>query len=143
MPNRPIIIIDDDKDDLYFIESIVNQLEINRELLTFTDCTKALDYLKAADKPPFIIFCDINMPQMNGIEFRSVLCKDETLKLKAIPFLFLTTSVNNHDIKEAYDLAAQGYFKKPDTISGYKELFKSVISYWTICERPRPLKNAG
>jgi len=143
MPHRPIIIIDDDKDDLFFIQNIVNQLEINRELLTFTNCKEALVYLKAADKPPFIIFCDINMPKMNGIEFRSILYKDEKLKLKAIPFLFLTTSVNDLEVKEAYELAAQGYFKKPDNVSEYKQLLKNVISYWTICERPQVLKSAG
>ncbi|MBS1688703.1 MAG: response regulator [Bacteroidetes bacterium] len=143
MPNRPIIIIDDDKDDIFFIENIVRQLNIERELVTFTDCHKALAYLQNAHKPPFLIFCDINMPVMNGIEFRSELCKDEKLMLKSIPFLFLTTSVNNLEVKEAYDLAAQGYFKKPDSVSEYKQLINSVISYWTVCERPQMLKSTG
>ncbi|MGN6569235.1 MAG: response regulator [Flavipsychrobacter sp.] len=136
MPDRPIIIIDDDKDDLYFIEKIVHQLDIQRQLVTFTDCTKALTYLKNTDKPPFLIFCDINMPHMNGIEFRTAICQDEKLKLKTIPFLFLTTAINNFEVKEAYKLTVQGYFKKPDNISDYKKLFESVISYWSKSEHP-------
>lgn len=136
MPDRPIIIIDDDKDDLYFIEKIVHQLNIKRQLVTFTDCTKALAYLKNTDKPPFLIFCDINMPHMNGIEFRAAICQDEKLKLNTIPFLFLTTTINNFEVKEAYKLTVQGYFKKPDNISDYKKLFESVISYWSKSEHP-------
>lgn len=136
MPDRPIIVIDDDKDDLYFIEKIMHQLDIKRELITFTDCKKALGYLKSMERSPFLIFCDINMPVMNGIEFRSAICKDEKLRLKSIPFLFLTTSVNNFEIKEAYDLTVQGYFKKPDNVFDYKQLFESIITYWTKSERP-------
>ncbi len=81
----------------------------------------------------------MNMPKMNGLELREEINKDEVLRLKAIPFLFFSTSGNRDHISQAYKTTIQGYFKKPVHFEEIQAMLKSIISYWSISLQPVPL----
>ena len=94
MKSGPIIIIDDDADDRAIFESALEELTINNKRLWFTNCKDAFDHLRKTDEQPFIIFCDVNIPELAGIEFKRQLDKDPSLRKKSIPFIFYSTSVD-------------------------------------------------
>lgn len=66
----PIIIIEDDVDDREIFQDVFNALPYKHEVIFFEDGYSALAYLTETDIEPFIIFSDINMPKLNGIELR-------------------------------------------------------------------------
>lgn len=135
---KPIIVIDDDEDDLSFIVDTANQLGIKYKILTFNDDQRAFDYLIENNIRPFIILCDINMPLLGGLELRKKINSELLLTLKSTPFIFLTTSKNIAEINSAFLLNIQGYFTKPDNLEDLNQMLKSIILYWEISNRPDP-----
>src|SRR5206468_3926453 len=88
----PIMYIDDDGDDHETFKTALKDLNINYPVITFWNGAEALEYLLSEHINPFIIFCDINMPKMNGFEFRREIHKNKTLERSCIPFIFYSTS---------------------------------------------------
>ena len=132
----PIVVVEDDADDQYFIRTICEKLGVTSDILFFDDGKKALHYLQTTQRKTFLILCDINMPIMNGLELRKHIQEDEGLRRKSIPFVFFTTSPQREAIEVAYDMMVQGYFKKPNTIREVKELLKTMVNYWVTCLHP-------
>jgi CheY-like chemotaxis protein len=95
-----------------------------------------MDYIKSTERKSFFILCDINMNKIGGLELKQRIFQDERLRLKCIPFLFFSTSKATSSITKAYSFGVQGYFVKPNTIQEYKDMFKSMISYWGYSQHP-------
>jgi len=133
---NPIIIIDDDLDDLELFKEAFLQLGIGNEIMVFTDGNKFYDYIATTNRKSFFIFCDINMNRVNGFELKKKIFDNEEIRLKCIPFLMLSTSGGSKHVLEAYSLNVQGYFIKPNTVKGVKDLFETVVKYWSISQRP-------
>lgn len=136
----PIIIIEDDLDDQYILAEVFEELGIKNEIKFFGDGEKALEYLTGTTIEPFIIFSDINMPKLSGMELRNKVHENEDLRLKSIPYLFFTTSAEQQSVIDAYSKSIQGFFIKP---TEYKELtatIRSIIDYWTRCVSPNYIK---
>ena len=68
--NGAIIIVEDDTDDQEMFSEVFKELNYKNEIVFFNDGQEALAYLKAKTTEPFIVFSDINMPKLNGIELR-------------------------------------------------------------------------
>src|SRR3954470_18208468 len=117
MPKKgPIILIEDDVDDQELISEAIRSLAYQNEIKSFDNGQEALEYLATTSDKPFLIFCDVNMPVMNGLELRKHINDDEYLRNKSIPFVFLSTSDDKDPVRKAYALASQGFFKKPNSL---------------------------
>lgn len=133
---NPIVIIDDDDEDLELINEAFKELSVKNECLCFKSPTDALLFLKTSETQPLFILCDVNMQLLSGFELREILHKDEILRLKSIPFLFLSTSDELKGITNAYNLSVQGYFVKPGSFDGLVSMLKSIMEYWGYCKHP-------
>jgi CheY-like chemotaxis protein len=131
----PIILIDDDIDDLNVFKTVLESLPVNNEILIFQRCQDFLNFLKTRPNL-FFILCDVNMPSMDGFELRQQINQDQSLAPLSIPFIFLSTSSASHQISKAYQGAIQGYFVKPGTYEEIKSLFRYIIEYWTMGQHP-------
>ena len=137
MVSGPIIIIEDDQDDRDIIEEVLKELSIPNETIWFTRCMDAFDYLKTHTNQPFIIFCDINLPGLTGIEFKRQIDADKELRKKSIPFVFLSTSADKKHVNEAYtEMTVQGYFQKANSYAEIKNNVRAILEYWKICKHP-------
>ncbi len=136
MRQGPIIIIEDDHDDWDIFKLIFTELGLQNEILFFDQAQKALDYLCATTDQPFIIICDVNIPIMNGLEFRKLINADEYLRQKSIPFIFMSTSASPVVVNQAYLLNVQGFFEKGRSFASIKEILKLVTEYWQTCRHP-------
>lgn len=132
----PIILIDDDEDDQFLVRSVLEELGILNRLIIFGNGLDALNYLKETTDRPFLIFCDVNMPVMNGLELRKNIDENEYLKKKSIPFVFLSTSGSSEIVRLAYSATIQGFFKKESSFKKYKDQIKLILDYWAYCLHP-------
>lgn len=128
--------IEDDQDDRDFLKDIFESLDYPNQIVFFEDSTKVLDYLSDTKVNPFMIISDINMPKLNGFELRDKILQDSTINKKCLPYIFLSTSQNPVNIEQAYNLSVQGYFKKQEIFSDYKEMIDNIIQYWLVSLTP-------
>lgn len=133
----PIVIVEDDLDDQEIITDVLKDIGISNELIFFDRCPEALEYLKTSSEQQFIILCDINIPGMNGIEFKKRIDDDPHLRQKSIPFVFLSTSAEKSTVTEAYSkMTVQGYFKKSSSVEEIKKALTLIMDYWKLCRHP-------
>jgi CheY-like chemotaxis protein len=81
-----------------------------------------------------MVLLDLNMPRMSGIEFLRELRADP--QLHAIPVVVLTTSNDDRDRIDAFDLNVAGYLLKPVTFVNFVELMAALNKYWSLVELP-------
>jgi CheY-like chemotaxis protein len=93
MDKKPIIIIDDDDDDLDLIKEAFAQLANENEIIVFNNGLKFLEFMRSTNDSPFFILCDVNMARINGLELKKLIYDDDRLRLKCVPFLFLSTRI--------------------------------------------------
>lgn len=132
----PIIVIEDDADDQEILVEIFASLHYKNEIIYFSDGELALEYLTATHNKPFLILSDINMPKLNGMDLRDKVHNNEELRLKCIPYLFLTTAASQKAVIDAYSMSVQGFFVKPNSYEKLKLTIKKIVEYWQECEAP-------
>ena len=81
-----------------------------------------------------LILLDLNMPKMSGIEFLQELRADSDLK--GIPVVVLSTSNQEQDRVDAYQLNVAGYIVKPVAFGNFVEIMATLNKYWTFSEMP-------
>jgi response regulator RpfG family c-di-GMP phosphodiesterase len=133
----PIIIVEDDPDDKHILEEVLQDLHIMNKLIWFIKTAEAFLYLKTTPEHPFIIFCDVNLPGQNGVDFKRQIDNDEELRKKSIPFIFYSTSIDQKAVNEAYTkMTVQGFFQKGHTYKEIKTTIKLIVDYWEACRHP-------
>ncbi|WP_132053701.1 response regulator [Pseudocnuella soli] len=137
---QPIIVVEDDAEDREILKEVLESLKLPFPVKYFDEGRAVLDYLRTTKDHPFIILTDVNMSGMNGIRLREEIMKDEALRVKSIPFVFVSTSDGKDMLHKIYDLQVQGYFEKPNTLSGMKTQLSLIIQYWMECRHPNQVK---
>lgn len=136
----PIIIIEDDADDQELLKKVFFDIDCKNRIVFFEDGEEALKYLTDTTIEPFIVFSDINMPKLSGLELRTRIQENEDLRLKSIPYLIFSTSSEQDAVVDAYSKSVQGFFVKPPTYQKLKNMMKIIIDYWNNCESPNYIK---
>jgi CheY-like chemotaxis protein len=138
----PIIIVEDDKDDQEIFAAALQELNISNELLFFANSAEAYSFLLTTHKKPLLIVCDINLPAINGMEFKRQIDRNVYLRSKAIPFVFLSTASDEKFVKAAYlEYGVHGYFKKSDRMEDVKRTFAAMVEYWKLALHPSVYPN--
>ncbi len=132
-PEKPILLVEDDRVDVMAVKRSVKALNINNPLVTASNGEEALAYLNDERNPlPAIILLDINMPRMNGIEFLRIAKQDE--RLKRLPVVVLTTSKEDQDRFDTFNLGASGYMLKPVDYTQFVDIIHAIHTYWSLSE---------
>ena len=130
---KPVLLVEDDTVDAMTVKRALKELKVKNELVHTTDGKKALEYLKApGNAMPCVILLDLNMPEMNGIEFLQIVKADG--ELKNIPVVMLAASSEEKNIVETFHLGVAGYIFKPVDAKKLDE-FKPIKLYWTVDQR--------
>ncbi|HUC82487.1 MAG TPA: response regulator [Flavisolibacter sp.] len=130
-----ILYIDDDPDDQEVIAQVFQELGVANKIVGLHDGEEALQYLKT-EEPPFLILCDYKLPRMDGTTLRRTIEADEELKAKAIPFVFVSTTVSKAMVEEVYNMNVQGLFEKGSRFEEIKEVMGQIYNYWQVCKHP-------
>lgn len=132
----PVILVDDDPCNHELVGRVCTTIDVKNEIKIFEDGKSALDYLLTTSDKPFIILCDMDMPIMNGIEFRIEINRNEYLRRKSIPFVFLSDSARPKDVQIAFQETVQGFFEKGHDFEKLKTRLKIIFDYWFDCKHP-------
>ena len=132
----PILLIEDDSNDADVISTAIKEIGIPNEIKVMPSAKDAYDYLCTTAEQPFLIMCDIRMPNVDGITFRRNIIQSEYLRKKSIPFVFYTGLVSQEIVNEAYDLDVQGFFEKGAGYQKIKEQMLCIFMYWKQCLHP-------
>jgi CheY-like chemotaxis protein len=132
---KSILLVEDDVVDQMSVKRALKELRVSNNLAIANNGLEGLEYLKDLEnQPPGIILLDINMPKMNGLEFLQVLKKDG--RLRKIPVIILTTSKEDQDRLESFELGVAGYMLKPVDYTKFVEVIRTIHSYWKLSQLP-------
>ena len=131
-----ILLVEDDEVDVMNVKRAFKKNNIANPLFVAANGVEALEQLRqgAIPRDRRIVLLDLNMPQMNGIEFLRELRRDPELNLT--PVIVLTTSNDERDRIEAYNLNVAGYLLKPVTFGNFCETMAALNKYWALVEFP-------
>lgn len=134
-----ILLVDDDDVDVMNVERAFRKNNIINPLYVARDGIEALEMLRSdgaggVPKERRLILLDLNMPRMNGLEFLRELREDPELRYLTV--IVLTTSDDERDKVEAYNLNVAGYIIKPVTFLAFVEAMAALNKYWSINELP-------
>lgn len=132
-----ILLVEDDEVDVMNVKRAFKKNNISNPLLVAHNGLEALDILRGNDAVvprPRIILLDLNMPKMGGIEFLKEIRKDP--ELASLSVFVMTTSNEDSDKVEAFNLNVAGYIIKPLSMEQFIGAVSTLNSYWTLCEFP-------
>jgi len=130
-----ILLVEDDEVDVKALKWAFDKLKVANPLVIASDGVEALEMLKDLPRP-YLIITDINMPRMNGIEFLRKIRASENYR-DSIVFV-LTTSNDEQDKIDAYDLNVAGYMLKTDMGTSFTRAISLIDNYWKVVEFPGP-----
>ena len=131
--NKSILLVEDDVVDRMTVERALKEIHVLNPLHIVENGEAALEFLRdPANEKPGIILLDLNMPKMNGIEFLQVVKNDDVFK--RIPVIVLTTSKDEQDRVNTFDLGVAGYMIKPVDYLQFVEVVRAIDLYWTLSE---------
>ena len=132
---KAILLVEDDQVDAMTVRRAFKELHVINRLDHVENGEEALDYLCDSGKErPCLILLDLNMPVMNGIEFLQAVKRAPELRL--FPVVVLTTSDEQKDKVETFDLGVAGYMRKPVDYRQFVEIIRTIDAYWTLSESP-------
>ncbi len=132
---QPILLLEDDVVDAMTVERALREIRVTNPLHIAGNGEEGLAYLRDPNRErPCIILLDLNMPRMSGIEFLQEIKQDEQLRL--IPVVVLTSSREEQDRLESFELGVAGYMVKPVDYHQFVETVRTIDLYWTLSELP-------
>ncbi|HUR69664.1 MAG TPA: response regulator [Candidatus Thermoplasmatota archaeon] len=135
-----ILLVEDDEVDVMNVRRAFKKNNVMNPLFVASNGLEALELLRSNGKPAQVpkdrrlVLLDLNMPKMGGIEFLRELRGDSDLR--STPVVVLTTSNEERDRIEAYDLNVAGYILKPVTLTSFMETMATLNRYWMLSEFP-------
>ena len=131
-----ILLVEDDEVDVMNVRRAFQKNNIRNPLWVAANGVEGLEMLRGGEIPRDrrLVLLDLNLPRMNGIEFLRELRADPALRLT--PVVVLTTSDDERDRVNAYDLNVAGYILKPVTFASFCEAMAALNKYWTLVEMP-------
>lgn len=136
MHTGDIWIIDENKDEQEMIADVLGELKLKNEIVFLTSPAEVFKKFEEVSEAPFIIFCDVNLPEMNGFELRQALLDVPSKMYHSVPYIFWSTFASEAQITRAYDLAAHGFFVKESSLKELRNTFMEIIRYWQKSKMP-------
>jgi CheY-like chemotaxis protein len=132
-----ILLVEDDEVDVMNVKRAFKKNNISNRLVVASNGIDALEILRSTspDNPkPRIVLLDLNMPKMGGIEFLKEVRQDP--ELSSLSVFVMTTSNEDSDKIDAFNLNVAGYILKPLSMDRFISAVSTLNSYWTLCEYP-------
>jgi len=131
-----ILLVEDDEVDVMNVRRAFERNNVSNPLFVAGNGLEGLEVLRGNKMPKErrLVLLDLNMPKMNGIEFLQALRADADLAATSV--VVLTTSNDDQDKIDAYNLNVAGYLLKPVTFSNFCERMTTLNKYWSLVEMP-------
>jgi len=145
MNTKKILLAEDDPNDVELTLTALEDYHLANEVIVVRDGVEVLDYLycrgQFAHRPaghPMVMFLDLKMPRMDGLEVLRRVKRDPALR--TIPIVVLTSSRQDQDILESYNLGVNAYVVKPVEFNNFVEAIKRLGLFWVVTNETPPDK---
>ncbi|MDQ8187600.1 response regulator [Pelagicoccus sp. SDUM812002] len=138
-----IIIVDDDSEDVELLSRGLKGASSNYDIVHLSNGLNLLDELEKratglSGRLPDLILLDLQMPVMGGEETLAAVKSDN--RFRSIPVIILSSTKSQRDIDALYQLGANSFLSKPDSLEGYSKATRLIDSYWLqLSQLPRHL----
>lgn len=140
---RPIVLAEDNPRDAELALAAMEEQSISDKVILCHDGAEVLDYLYCRGQfksrlkgNPVVVFLDIKMPKVNGLEVLRTIKADGNLR--PIPVVMLTSSREERDLSESYALGANAYVVKPVEFHQFISAVKELGAFWGVINEPPP-----
>ena len=140
---KPILLAEDSPNDVEMTLTALKRNKLSNEVVVTSDGAEALDYLfrrgKFQTRPaghPIVMFLDLKMPKVDGLEVLRQMKTDESLKL--IPVVMLTSSRDEMDLVESYRLGVNAYVVKPVGFHQFVDAIGQLGMFWALLNESPP-----
>ena len=139
-----ILLVEDNLSDIGLTQRALAQSRIANELVVAEDGQEALDYLfgigkhtgRDVSQAPALVLLDLKLPRVDGLEvLRQIRLDPRTSRL---PVVILTTSKEELDVAQSYDLGANSYIRKPVDFTQFAQAVDHLGLYWLVLNEPAP-----
>lgn len=144
MGNRIILLVEDNPDDEALTLRSLNNSNVVNEIVTTRDGAEALAYLFGTGDyagrdtriMPELVLLDLKLPKVDGLDVLRQIRDDGRTKL--LPVVILTSSDEEQDLVESYQLGANSYVRKPVDFKQFAEAVRQLQLYWMVLNQPPP-----
>lgn len=133
-----ILIVEDNPHDAELTIRAIKKNNLANKFFVAEDGEEALDFIfckgKFADRsfltPPKVIFLDLKLPKISGLEVLEIIKSDT--RTKTLPVVMITSSREDPDIKKAYELGVNSYVVKPVNFNDFLSAMSNTGLYWLL-----------
>ena len=138
MRPKIILLVEDNPSDVELTRRALHKSHISNQMIVAEDGQEALDYLFGGDpltntnrnELPALILLDLKLPKVDGLQvLRQIRANERTSRL---PVVILTTSNEEQDITQSYDLGANSYIRKPVDFKQFVDVIQYLGLYWLV-----------
>ncbi len=139
-----ILLVEDNPDDLELALFALKKNNFANKIHVARDGEEALDFLfcrgahenRSFDNPPRLVLLDLKLPKVDGLEVLRAIKKDS--RTRAVPVVVMTSSKQQRDMVEGYQLGVNSYIQKPIDFAEFREIIKQLGYYWLVINQPPP-----
>lgn len=140
---KRIVLAEDNLKDVELTLAALEEHNLANEVVVVRDGAEALDYLYCRGEyegrttgDPAVVLLDLKMPKVTGLEVLRKIKSDDSLK--KIPVVMLTSSQEEQDVVDSYDLGVNAYVVKPVNFSNFVESIKQLGFFWAVINEAPP-----
>jgi len=128
-----ILLVEDNPNDAELTQRALRKSDPGARLAIARDGAEALEYLLSTRPKPKVIFLDLKLPKIDGIEVLRRLRADD--RTRSVPVVVLTSSQEERDIKECYKLGVNSYVVKPVEFDEFYKAVADLGIYWLVLNK--------
>lgn len=141
-----ILIVEDNEQDLALAQRALRKANVTNRIHVARDGEEALQFLfcegpyaeRKMEDGPKVILLDLKLPKVDGLEVLQRIKGD--LRTKTIPVVVLTSSKEQSDVVETYNLGVNSYIVKPVNFEQFSEVVQKLGMYWLLINHPPQLE---
>jgi CheY-like chemotaxis protein len=139
-----ILLVEDNPDDLDLTLYALQRNNLANAVHIARDGEEALDFVfcrgkhqdRRFDDPPKVVLLDLKLPKVDGLEVLRAMKNDK--RTKAVPVVVMTSSKEQRDMVEGYQLGVNSYIQKPVDFDEFRNLINQLGFYWLVVNQPPP-----
>ena len=128
-----ILLVEDNPNDAELTQRALKKANLDARLMIARDGAEAIDCLLSDRPKPKVIFLDLKLPKIDGIEVLRRVRKDD--RTRSIPVVVLTSSQEERDIAECYKLGVNSYIVKPVEFDKFYKAVGDLATYWLVLNK--------
>jgi two-component system response regulator len=139
-----ILLVEDNQDDMDLALHALRREKLANLIFVARDGEEALDFLfcrgafaqRSFDQPPKLVLLDLKLPKVDGMEVLKQVKLDP--RTRTIPIVIMTSSKEERDLVNSYNLGANSYIQKPVDFDQFRETVKNAGLYWLVINQAPP-----